>query len=158
MDAPTISAFAAGGAAIVAATVAGIQFYVGRKQAEASLVSANAALMNAKNVGRHRIAQFRQEWIDKVIDALCEHHAILMTTDVAHPLSTEDRKKLSALRTKLEILLNPDETDPIALLKIIDEIAQTADLTQREAKDAEMVLIARRHLKSEWVRIKKELE
>jgi hypothetical protein len=157
MDAPTISAFAAAGAATVAATVAGIQFYVGRRQAEASLTSANAALMNAQNAGQHRIAQFRQEWIDKVIDTLCEHHSILMSCDRDHPLSRDDEKKMSALRTKLEILLNPDENETIALLNLIDEIARTTDRAERDKKDSEMILVARRLLKSEWVRIKDEL-
>lgn len=157
MDAPTLSAFAAAAAATVAATVAGLQFYIGRKQAEASLVSAKAALMNAQNAGHHRIAQFRQEWISKVIDTLCDHHALLMSMSEDRPLSAEDQKKLSALRAKLEILLNPDEQGTIEVLKLMDEIAQTADAAQRNKMDAEMILTARRLLKSEWVRIKNEL-
>jgi len=39
MDAPTLSAIAAYVAAGVAATVAAIQLYIGRKQAEAALTS-----------------------------------------------------------------------------------------------------------------------
>ncbi len=76
MEATVISALAAWGAAAVAASVACIQFYIGQKQAQASLTSANAALMNAQNAGRHTVAEFRQKWIDKVIDVLSEHNAI----------------------------------------------------------------------------------
>lgn len=91
--------------------------------------------------------QFRQEWIDKVIDTFCEYHAILMTR---HAAPFERRKEEVSV-------IDPDEKDPIALLKLIDEIAQTTDTAQREAKDGELVLITRRHLKSEWTRIKNEL-
>jgi len=158
MDAPTISAIAAWAAAGVAATLAGVQFYVGRKQAEGALTSAKAALMNAQNSGRHTIAEFRQNWIDKVIDTLCEHHAILVTHDEDHPLSDADRRRLVALRIKLEILLNPDEADTVTLLKLTDEILESDHATDRNIKAREAVQVARRLLKTEWVRIKTELQ
>src|SRR4051794_24355992 len=103
MDAPTISAVAAAGAALVAATVAGVQFWTGRRQSEAALTSARAALMNSQNAGRHTVAEFRQKWIDKVIDTLCEHHSITMTKAEADELSADDHKKLQLSRTRLEI-------------------------------------------------------
>lgn len=129
MDAPTISAIAAASAAAAAATVAAIQFYVGHRQSKAALQSADAALMNAKNTGRHKIADSRQKWIDRVIDVLSEHHAILMTKPDAQPLPKDEAKKLAALRTKLEILLNPEEADTIALIKAIDDIERCETLT-----------------------------
>ncbi|MEI5668148.1 hypothetical protein WBO78_23900 [Bosea sp. CCNWLW174] len=158
MDAQTISAFAATGAAIAAATVAGIQLYVGHRQSKAALLSADAALMNAKNAGRHKIADSRQKWIDKVIDALSEHHAILIARPDHGHLSPDDARKLAALRTKIEILLNPDESDTIALLKVMDAVESSDTATARELHEAEMVAIARRLLKAEWVRIKNELQ
>jgi hypothetical protein len=69
MDAASISALAAWAAAFVAATGAGFQFFVGRKQATAALISANAALKNSENSGRHKKAEYRQAWINRVIDA-----------------------------------------------------------------------------------------
>jgi hypothetical protein len=62
-DPATISALAAWGATTIAAIVAGVQFYIGRTQSQAALALAQAALMTAHNVGRHRIAAFREEWI-----------------------------------------------------------------------------------------------
>ena len=158
MDASTLSAYAAACAAGAAGLVAAIQAYVGHRQSRAALVSANAAMMNAQNVGRHTIAEFRQKWIDTVIETLSEYHAILTTMGDGRPLPPEDNKKLSALRTKLEILLNPDETDTIALLKATDEIRQGETQKERSAKSTEMVQVARRLLKTEWVRFKTELE
>jgi hypothetical protein len=157
MDAPTISAFAASGAALVAATVAGIQFYVGRRQAEASLASAKAALMNAKNAGRHTVAEFRQKWIDKVIDTLCEHHSIVMTMPAGQAPPPSEARILTASRTKLEILLNPDESDTVALLGKMDAVLASASADAREENSAAMLTVARRLLKREWVRLKSEL-
>ncbi|MBZ9998522.1 MULTISPECIES: hypothetical protein [unclassified Mesorhizobium] len=153
----TLSALAAWGAASVAAVVAGIQFFIGQKQAAAALTAANAALMNAKNAGRHGIARFRQEWIDKVVDALCEHHSILMTTANGEGRSAGDERRLAALATKIELLLNPDEPDTAALLKAMEDIWRSPDEKSRASNDQKMVVIARRLLKSEWVRLKDEL-
>jgi hypothetical protein len=155
MDAPTISAFAASVAAIVAATVAGIQLFIGRKQATAALTSAKAALLSAQNAGRHKIAESRQKWIDKVIDTLSEHHSIL-SPETMEPVPLADSRKIAALRTKLEILLNPKEPETVALLQAMDRRA--ISVAEQKAKDAEIVAVARRLLKEEWVRIKKELE
>jgi hypothetical protein len=157
MDAPTISAFAAAGATIAAGSLAAIQFVVGRKQAEAALVSARATLKNAQSTGRHTVAESRQNWINKVIDTLCEHHAITMTRHAGTELRADDDRLICASRTKLGILLNPDETEAIALMKSIDDVASSQTAVEREAKSAEMLGIARRLLKREWVRIKEEL-
>lgn len=157
LDAPTLSAIAAAAAAIAAATVAGIQLYVGHRQSKAALVSAQAAMINAHSSGRHTIAEFRQKWIDKVIDALSEHHAIL--TAMGEGLrSGEENQKLAALRTKLEILLNPTESDTVALLTAIDAVDAVKDESARLVKSREAISIARRLLKTEWMRIKNELK
>lgn len=157
MDAPTVAAIAAWAAAGVSLISGGIQLWVGRRQATAALRSADAALINANSTGRHKVAEFRQRWIDNVIGTLSEHHAILMTFPPGAQVPEAERQKLSALRTKLEILLNPTEPDTIALVDTIEKIAASQNLTERETRDAEMVQIARRLLKAEWVRIKKEL-
>lgn len=156
-DASTLSAIAASAAALVAATVAGIQLYIGRKQADAALTSARAALMNAQNAGRHTIAEFRQKWIDNVIDTLCSQHAVAMTVPAGQVLPAAEARTLSAARTKLEILLNPEESDTVALLEKMDAIIASASSEGRNERSAEMLAIARRLLKREWVRIKGEL-
>jgi hypothetical protein len=157
IDAPTISAFAAWAAALAAGTVAGIQLYVGRKQADAALTSSQAALMNARNAGRHTIAEFRQKWIDNVIDTLCSQHAIVMTVPAGQALPATEARALSAARTKLEILLNPEEPDTVALLEKMDAVIASPTSAARSEQSVEMLAIARRLLKREWVRIKGEL-
>jgi hypothetical protein len=96
MDAPTLSAFAAWAAATVALTGAGFQFFIGRKQADAAYMSAQAALKNAQNAGSHKVAEFRQEWIDNVIDTLCQHQSILTIIPAAERPNPEDDKALAA--------------------------------------------------------------
>jgi hypothetical protein len=155
-DAGTISAIAAWAAAGVALTGATFQFFIGRKQAQAALTSAQAALMTAKNSGRHKIAEFRQAWIYKVTDALSTYHSILMASDRLE--SVEDRRKAAALRTELEIYLNPNEEDTVKLLLLMAAIATSATVAEREARDDEMIQTARTLLKKEWTRLKGELD
>ncbi len=150
-DAPTISAVAASVAAVVAGGVAAIQFSLGRRQTTAALTSAQAALMNAQNAGKHKIAEFRQDWIYKVIDEITEHHSILVTRPEDLP------RRLQASRIKLEILLNPDEEDTVSLLSAIDAIDAATDDEERVIQTKRMLAIAHQLLKREWVRIKDEL-
>jgi hypothetical protein len=157
MDSGTLSALAAWAAAAVAAGGAAFQFFIGRKQANAALISANAAFKNSQNAGRHKVAEFRQAWINKVIDTLCEHHSIVSTTPMGQAPSTEDERKLASLRTKLGILLNPDEPDTVALLKEIDQIDNSKTNQEFADGEAQMLVISRRLLKREWARLKDEL-
>jgi len=113
--------------------------------------------MNAQNSGRHTVAEFRQKWIDKVIDTLCEHHSIVMAGRPEETPSADALRALSASRTKLEILLNPEEADTIALLAGMHAITAGATVRAREKAATEVLSIARRLLKREWVRIKEEL-
>jgi hypothetical protein len=154
-EAATVSAIAAWAAAGVALIGATFQFFIGRKQAEAALISARAALRNSENAGRHKVAEFRQAWIYKVTDALSEYHSIMMASD--QPQSIEDKRKLAALRTELEIYLNPNEEDTVKLLSLMDAIAASATVAEREAKADEMIQAARKLLKKEWARLKGEL-
>jgi hypothetical protein len=158
MAVATISALAAAAAAVGAFSVAGVQLYVGYRQSGAALKAANAALMNAQSTGRHTVAEFRQSWIDKVIDALSDYHAILMSIDDGHPLSPDDHRKLTALWTRLELLLNPDEADAVSLLKLADAARQSETVAERDSNTRKMVQLARNLVKTEWVRIQIELQ
>ncbi len=157
MEAAALSAFAAWAAAAVAATGAAFQFFIGRKQATAALISANAALKNSENAGRHKVAEFRQAWVNKVIDILREHHSIVSTIPVGQTVRTEDERKLAGLRTRLAILLNPDEPDTVALLKEIDKIDNSKTDEDFADGEAQLLTVSRRLLKREWVRLKTEL-
>ena len=158
MDVTTISALAAAGAAVGAFSVAGVQLYVGHRQSKAALKAANAALTNAQNAGRHKVAEFRQSWIDKVIDALSDYHAILTSIGDDHSLSPDDHRKLTALWTRLELLLNPDESDAVALLKLADAARQSETAAVRGSNARQMVQLARNLVKAEWIRIQTELQ
>jgi hypothetical protein len=157
MDPATISALAAWAAAIVTATSAGIQLSVGRKQADAAALSAKAALKHSESAGRHKVAEFRQAWINKVIDTLCEHHSILSTLPPGETPSSKDARELASTKTKLAILLNPDEEDTITLLNAIERVDGSKTDPEFERGEIEMLAVSRRLLKREWVRIKKEL-
>jgi hypothetical protein len=153
-DAPTLSAMAAWAAAAVALSSVGIQFFVGRKQAMAALISANAALINAKNAGRFRIAEFRQQWIENVIDTFSEQYAILATKQ---PLKPEHQQKVTQLGMRLGLLLNPDEEDTVALIDAMDKFVEAKDTSELAARTDEATRIAHGLLKREWVRIKTEM-
>ena len=157
MDVATISALAAAAAAVGAFSVAGVQLYVGHRQSGAALKAATAALMNAQSAGRHTVAEFRQSWTEKVIDALSDYHAILMSIDDGH-LSPDDRRTLTALWTRLELLLNPNEADAASLLKLADAARLSKTAAERDANARDMVLLARNLLKTEWLTIQAELQ
>jgi hypothetical protein len=157
LDPSALSAFAAWAAAIVALTGVGFQFFVGRKQASAALNSANAALMSARNAGRHKVAESRQAWINKIIDALSEHHSIASTIPVGANPDLADNRKLTSLRTRLAIMLNPHEVDTIALLNALEKVDESRTDQEFDRAEAEMLSVAQRLTKREWVRIKEEL-
>jgi hypothetical protein len=71
--------------------------------------------------------------------------------------SADELKALLASRTKLEILLNPEKAGTVALLAGMDAITAGATAQAREKAATEMLSVARRLLKREWVRIKEEL-
>jgi hypothetical protein len=158
MDAPTVSAFAAAGAAIIAATVAGIQFFIGRKQAEAALVSAKAAEKTAKSAGRHRITEFRQAWSNTIIEVLSEYIATVMMLPEDQMKQPGNMKKIGILGTKLGLLLNPDEADSKILLELTGSIFSNTNELERHEKADALMKIAQKILKAEWVRIERELK
>lgn len=156
-NAATLSAYAAYAAAGVAALLAAIQAYVGHRQSKAALISARAALLNAENAGRHRIAAFRQNWINSVIETLTTYQSIEATRDPSLDMRPDDARQMSALRAKLEIFLNPNEPDTVELLEKMDKMKASTDRNVRAAHEADIVRVARQLLKREWARIKNEL-
>ena len=129
------------------------------RQSEAALKAANAALMNAQSAGRHTVAEFHKSWTDKVIDALSDYHAILMSIDDGHSLSQDDRRwNLTSLWTRLELLLNPDEADAVSLLRLADAARLSETAAERDANARDMVQLARNLLKTEWLTIQIELQ
>src|SRR4051794_384860 len=112
-NAPLLSAIAA----LFAGAVA---LVFGLLNSVAALRSSKAALKAANSAGRHSIAESRQRWIDTVIATLAEHQAIELTMHTGVKSRAADERTLAGLRTKLEILLNPDEQDTVDLLRAMD--------------------------------------
>jgi hypothetical protein len=73
-------------------------------------------------------------------------------------LSPDDHRKLTALWTRLELLLNPDESDAVALLKLADAARQSETAAVRGSDARQMVQLARNLVKAEWIRIQTELQ
>lgn len=158
VDAATLSAVAASAAAVAAGTVAGIQLYVGHRESKASLISANAAMMDAECAGRHTVAAFRQKWIEAVRDTLSEYHSILMSASSFTTISEEERRALIALKMKLSLMLNPEEEDSKNLLLLLAEMRNCESWDDRADLSTKISMTAQKILKTEWVRIKEELK
>ena len=80
-----------------------------------------------------------------------------MSIDDGH-LSPVDRRNLTALWTRLELLLNPDEADAASLLKLADAARLSKTAAGRDANARNMVQLARNLVKTEWIRIQIELQ
>jgi len=75
-----------------------------------------------------------------------------------HSLSPDDQRKLTALWTRLELLLNPDEADAVSLLKLADAARQSETAAERDSNARNVVQLARNLVKTEWIRIQIELQ
>jgi hypothetical protein len=148
-------------AAIIAATLAFVsgvlgplvQLCIGRRQARAAQTSANAAMLTARNAGSREIARMRLEWMNKLRDTLSEYHSILMTDD-----SDDEAQKLSLLGTQLDLLLNQEDAIQKALWDVTDKIFNCEDATKRQEMDEELIKAGRAVFKSEWEKIKAEMQ
>jgi hypothetical protein len=115
-------------------------------------------MMNAESVCRHTVAAFRQKWIDAVRDTLSEYHSILMLAPDVVVISAEDWRRLTGLKTKLNLLLNPKEEGSRRLLLLLSEMRDCQNWAERADLSTKLSTIAQEILKTEWVRIKDELE
>jgi hypothetical protein len=124
--------------AIVAPMVA---VYVARRQIRATVISAN-----------------RQKWIDNLRDALAEFISVYLVA--FHTRKQEDSDistKIYNLQNKILLLTNPNETDHVKLYQIIQTMVNSSpndpkvDTWQLQS---ELVDVARRVLKTEWIRVK----
>lgn len=123
---------------------------IARRQISASLISAN-----------------RQAWIDQLRDAIAQFQSLLVNLGfrgghLIERSETEDERleKAHYLRSRVALLLNPQEEDHQSLLGLLDKAISTAyssggesrrelNITQHEITGA-----AQRILKREWIRVK----
>ena len=131
-------------------------------------------MMNANYAGTRELAQVRIDWLELVRDTLSEYHSILMTPKIEDPNADEaakakakekieaDRRQLSYLGTKLDLLLNQNKKLQKALWQVSDDILKKTDarpLTEEELDEADKQLVAaaRNVLDFHWQKIKAEI-
>lgn len=119
------------------------------------LINIAVTLHAGRRTGARAVAAFRQQWIDNLRKTLAEYHSIKMSAEL--PLSLEDDRAVSNLGTQIELMLNPHEDASQQLEVIIDKIDECQTLDGRVALDPQFIAAARRVLKLEWDRVKKEL-
>ena len=118
------------------------------------LTSANAAMLTAKRGANHDIATMRIKWVEELRGVLSQYHSMLMTHE---KFEDADRRLMSELGTKLDLMMNFNEPDQKALWDLADKIYFTDDLEERRKLDENMMAAARVVLKNEWEKIKREL-
>jgi hypothetical protein len=131
-----------------------VQLFVGSRQANATRISADAAMLTAKSSGDRAVASMRIKWVEELRAVLSDYHSMLMTHE---KFEGEDRKLMSNLGTKLDLMLNRNEPDQKALWELADKIYFMEDQTKRTEHDEAMMAAAQVVLKNEWEKIKREL-
>lgn len=151
-----------------------LTFLIGSKQATNARISADAAMMTAKYTGTRALAHLRIDWLNSVRDTLSQYHSILMTPKQEDPSedgeaiakakekAAADRRQLSFLGTKLDLLLNQEKKFQQALWRVTDEILKTTDVRplsdeELDAADKHLVVAARKVLDFHWQKIKNEI-
>jgi hypothetical protein len=124
------------------------QAVIGSKQAEASRISADAAMLTAKNAGDRAVAAMRLKWVEQLREILSEYHSVLVSVDV-DDLSNKDLQQLSKLGTQLDLMMNLEEPIQKALWDLADKIYRTESLEERKALDPALMAAGRVVLKAE---------
>lgn len=134
--------------------------------AQAATRNAEAAILSARIAGHREVAKLRMGWMETLRNTLAEYHATLMTLEdgdygaddekeKGHDSSARD--KLVLLGTQLDLLLNQDNLAQKELWDITDRIYNLDSLEERQKEDKPLIEAARRVLKQEWERVKKEM-
>jgi hypothetical protein len=122
-----------------------------RMAAQAAIVSAEASMRTARSTGDRAIATMRLQWVQDLRKILSEYHSVLVSYEKT------DYRKVSDLGTQLDLMLNLDEVEQLALWEIADKIFRM-EKERRVGMDAELMSAGRVVLKNEWKKIKKELQ
>jgi hypothetical protein len=149
-----------------AVTVAEKAADASRMSAAAAIENANVAARNADNQGIHAVARLRQEWINAVRNELAALHSLL--SNYREPVENEAGAE-AALReqrqreanekvAKITLLLNAREVPSVNIGKVIsrlEDISQSSAERKRRARW--LILWGRVLLKEEWDRVRAEL-
>jgi hypothetical protein len=134
--------------------------------AEAATKNAEAAILSARIAGHREVAKLRIGWMETLRNTLAEYHATLMTLEDGNNDADDEmlkerhrmaRDKLVLLGTQLDLLLNQDNIAQKELWDITDRIYNMDTSEERQNEDKPLVEAARKVLKQEWERVKKEM-
>jgi hypothetical protein len=120
-----------------------VQLFVGSRQANATRISADAAMLTAKSSGDRAVASMRIKWVEELRAVLSDYHSMLMTHE---KFEGEDRKLMSNLGTKLDLMLNRNEPDQKALWEARQRAARRVEARpgcREEGKPAILDLLGR---------------
>lgn len=132
-----------------------VQLLIGKRQAAVARISADAAMLSARNAGYREIAKMRLEWVSTLRDTLSEYHSLLMSLDEQE--EEKQAQKLSELGTQIDLLLNKDDPAQRRLWDVTDKIFNTEDLRTRQSMDQDLIEAGRVVMKAEWEKIKREM-
>jgi hypothetical protein len=153
--AAVLSAFFALAALIIQFWVGAKQANIGSRQADASRISAGAAMLTAQSSGNRAVASMRIKWVEELRKVLSEYHSILMSHESFTDLNL--KRQLVDLGTQLDLMMNMNEPDQKALWDLADQIYNTENLEERKKLDPALMEAGRLVLKNEWEKIKREL-
>ena len=101
-----------------------------------------------------KISEFRQQWINDLRNAMAEFqsYGVMPNGDPTK------RREFYRLGTKIELLMNPNDTDYGSLHALLEEFFDKASATEDEKfeVDERYVAICQRILKREWNRLKSD--
>lgn len=135
-------------AALVSALSAVLAYQNGRRQ-----IDAQRELMLAQSA--HKVAEFRQNWINELRECLSTFQSIGTTPEI-DPRSNPDFYKMG---TKIELLMNPLDEDYASLKDVMYKYLDSSDATlgEKYANNPEFVDVSQRILKREWDRLKNDV-
>ncbi|WP_135501630.1 hypothetical protein [Roseovarius aestuariivivens] len=123
----------------------------------AAHLSSQAAEKTAKNNRRIqaelKVAEFRQKWITDMRNDIAELVGLSF-----HSTKEEDFAKAYELSMKIELRLNPTEELAKSVSNCLVEVSKKSNDVERYKAISNLVLESRKYLKSEWSRLKYELE
>ncbi len=138
------------GIPIISAVVAGASSWYSTRKA----LKIESKKMNLE--GALKTAEFRQNWINTLRDAMAEFQSYGV-----HPDSNPAQERLFyELGTKIELMMNPDDPDYSDLQKLMYRFlsASEGEVIDKYASNAEFVELCQKILKREWDRLKTDIQ
>lgn len=133
-----------------------LSLHISRKQNETTLAIAK------KNI----ISPIRQKWINELRDILSSitHNCASFWTETSESKREMLHLEVRALRSKLELYINPNESDHLRLLSLVSELEASMFGSEKDDEpqlffraQAAMTEQAQKILKTEWERVKNEI-